>query len=396
MIGLNSVIIGIIICGLLITGSARTVLADESEATVRNAAALFLLLTSSPRANAMGGCSVNLIDEQSALYNPGALGLFHMNKVFAYSAPYKTKWLPNLVIDDLLIGTYGFSAGASYRRLFGSDSKYNISLGVAYSRQKIEYGEITYTDEAGNFAGEHFATDKADFYSVGLGLEYYLRLGVGLTHKKISSDLSPLPGGSAEVDALDFGIIAELPVMDLIDSHIYLDDAREYPIHLAFTPSFAYVVANDGDSIAYLDAAQPDPLPEVKKVGLSLYSAINVKDAKFLSGRLTWEKQKYTIGKPDPVYKVGTEISLFDIVSLRNGRYKDEEGGVIYYTRGFGINLGGMVSWLRLASKLETDNGYLQYLADHVDITYDYAEYEFMDDDLPLNGTQFLKLCISF
>jgi hypothetical protein len=342
----------------------------------------------------MGGCSINLVDEQSALYNPGALGLFHMNKVFAYSAPYRAKWLPELD-SETYTGTYGASAGVSYNKAMKSDSKYNFSLGLAYFKQKLYYGEIELLDSFGAFEGFYYPIDQADFYSAGIGAEYYLRLGIGITHKKIKSDLDP-EAGTVEVNATDFGVIAELPVMDFFDSDIYLDAEKAYPITLDFTPSIAYVAANFGDSIVYRDAANASPLPQIKKVGLSLYSGINIKNVSFLSGRLAWERQRWCIGAPNHIFKYGTEITLFDILSLRNGRYKDEDGRVVYYTRGFGFNLGGVVSWLRLASRLETDNDYLQYLIDHIDITYDYAEYGFTKDESPVAGTQFLKLCVSF
>ena len=385
-------IVLMLMASLLICTLAGPLSAAEPDKSPSKAALLFLLLTNSPRVNAMGGCAVNLVDEQAAFHNPGALGLFHMNKIAAYSVSNKTRWLPDLD-DDLRLGTYGGSIGASYKLITGADTKYNLSLGLAYSRIKLDYGTIIETDLMGNHIGIYRPFDKTDLYSAGVGLEYFLRVGIGYTMKKITSDLSSQID-PVDHDAHDFGVIVEAPLSNFIDNRIYFDQARAYPIQLELTPSIAYVAANFGDSIAYSDSDDAEPLPQIKKVGVSLYGAIKIKEATFISGRLSWERQRPFFGEPDKIFRNGTEIGLFDILFFRSGSYKDLSGGVLYWTRGFGINMGGLAAWLRAASRLQTENEYLAYLIDHVDLTYDYAQYEFGDQ--PVSGTQFLKLAVSF
>ena len=105
----------------------------------------FLVITNSPRAAGMGGCIVNMVGDQSALYNPGALGIYHLDKNIAISAPFKTEWLPKLSDGELKLKTYNLSAGVSLNQIMPDPLReFNLGVGVAWSRIEMDYSDFFY------------------------------------------------------------------------------------------------------------------------------------------------------------------------------------------------------------------------------------------------------------
>ena len=54
---------------------------------VGTAGSFLLNLVNSARANGMGACAIDLVSEESGLYNPGRVGLFHLDKTVGVSFP---------------------------------------------------------------------------------------------------------------------------------------------------------------------------------------------------------------------------------------------------------------------------------------------------------------------
>ncbi len=365
---------------------------------VGEAAALFLFITNSARVNGMGGCALNVVNEQSPLYNPGALGLFHLDKVFSVSFPNSTDWLPQ-IDSDLKLKSFEISGGVSARRITSADTDYDIGIGLAYSSLKMDYGVINIADVSGNTVGTTHDIDKADYYSAGIGIEYFARLGVGVTKKKIHSNLAAFDSNenlifaNAEADAYDFGLIVDLPMANLVQRALRPDRTLPPDYEVTFTPSFAYVYANGGDSIAYIDAANASPLPRMRKIGVGGYGALAYQGATIFSLQMCWQRDRWEIGEPYKIYRQGGEWGLMDAVFFRFGSYADVAGQVSYNTFGVGLSLHGVMEWL-LLTRPEIDNGILRYLATHVDFTVDYAKYGGIDT--PLDETAFANLTFSF
>lgn len=365
---------------------------------VGEAGALFLLIHNSARINGMGGCAINVVDEQSPLYNPGALGLFHLNKVFSVSFPNTTDWLPHYAID-LKVKTFAISGGASTRLLGSGIGRHNIGIGLAYSSSRFDYGEIVQTDQYGNVIGSQYPIDKADYYSAGVGIDYYARLGIGVTKKKIETEMfgvdqaANLVAVSVDADAYDFGMILELPVADLVQQVLQADMSSSSDYQIAFTPSFAYVYSNSGDSLVFKYAQNAYPLPRMRKIGVSGYGALAYKSANIFSLRMCWERNRWEIGTPYKIYLQGGELGLMDAAFFRFGSYADIDGQVAYNTFGVGLSLHGIAEWL-LLYRPEIENGILRYLATHVDFTIDYAKYSGIDS--ALDETAFTNLTLSF
>jgi len=355
----------------------------------------FLRIANSPEANGMGTCVVNQVNEESAYYNPGSLGLFHLDKVIAVTFPSNTKWVPDLA-DGARFKTWHASGGVSDRLITGrSEGRFNASRGLAYSYVRFDYGEFIWSDPWGETLSTYEAYDVAKCYTVGLGLEYYLRLGIGYTLKKIETKLAEQSAGTEEVlafaraDAHDYGLIVELPVESWFTNGIVLHDSPGRRMCLRLTPSFAYVRSNIGDDIEYIDAAQSDPLPTVRRIGFSVAGALNWNEKECLAIRGVLESETLLLGDRPKATKKGVELGALGTAYFRLGGTDDVM--INGTTWGFGFRLRGVFQWLRLVEKPQYARGLPGYLARHLDLSFDFARWAGAG-----GKTQFMRFGLSF
>lgn len=344
-----------------------------------------LRIVNSGRAVGLGGAVVNLVDEESPLYNPGAAGLFHLNKYLAITSRGNTRWLPELSNSRLHFKTFCVSGG--YAMSFGDESdtdRPRVALAGAYSRQKLDFGSFPF--EGGDSNSPH---DKADGFTIAAGLDYYLRFGVGYTHKKIKSDLSvPYYSSVAKGDASDYGFLLEIPVGRLLNSSVRKSPTSNGELQLEFTPSFALVKSNVGDDIKYPEAINTDPLPTAKKAGLAIKAGIN-RDNLPLATLLLVHESEITIPDDDnKSTRQGVELGLYDVFFARLGKLDDGYGELHPYTFGFGLSVGGLLTWLESRDVLHRGD-----ILRRVDLNFDYAQYE--GGDYPLADTKFYRLRLS-
>jgi len=385
--------------------------ADSQVKAVSEAAVLFLLIQPSLRANGMAGASVATSQHSplSVSFNPAHVGFSGFERsVNLEFYPSKTNWLPGLNIDGLTYDAKALVVGYDLRRVH---QKLPISIGFAYTKVNINLGEQIITDETGPDPIATFnSSENVDVWSVGVAIDYYIKAGLGLNFKNIESNLAPLsPGleigtGSATANAHDFGILVQLPIIEIVSKLT----KNPYTIGNNFqpfvVPGFGFSKSNIGDEITYVDAAQADPLPRVARMGVSLYTGIAYRnenthlrifsfewssEAEDLlvkrdeSGRITYEGGVGEIDFMENVLKSnananvinsrGWELSVLNIISIRQGRYKDPGGKVFYDTSGFGISF---INILRLAGLLNADlieNTFFDFISDHVDIQYDHS-----------------------
>ena len=99
-----------------------------------NGSALFINEINSARSYGMGGITANLIDEQSALHNPGAMGLFFFDRTVSISFPNKTTLGPWFE-HKLYLKTY--SIGLGYSSYKYKERKFHYSTSIAYSEKEI-------------------------------------------------------------------------------------------------------------------------------------------------------------------------------------------------------------------------------------------------------------------
>ena len=106
-------------------------------AGTRNAAVEYLLFSNSARANGMGATVITLADEQSALSNPGAMGVFHLDHNLALTSPSSTEWLKQ-ALPGLRLKSMGLSAGFASRACVMEPPLLMLRLGADRSRKRNE------------------------------------------------------------------------------------------------------------------------------------------------------------------------------------------------------------------------------------------------------------------
>ena len=382
----------LVLCVLVVAGVSRQAMGQSHSAVT------FLRITSSPRANAMGGCVVNMVDAHSARYNPGALGLFHMDKSFSVAYPSNTKWLPDIA-DDLRFKTWGLSAGVS-RLLFKPEATgLNFGIGVAYSKTTMDRGMVYLINHTGtDTLGTFHSWDEAEMYSVGLGWDIvkdFLRVGVGYTHKRIKSRL--IPEVTAEAKADDWGFLIQASPMTFLPHKVYLRGSDKYYAHFGLMTSFAYAESNIGSDISYIDAAFADPLPKCSRSGLLLQMALDINESQLVSWTIAHEIESDLVADDYRTFRTGYEYGLFGTLFFRTGWATAREGSYNVDTWGMGVSLSGIISWLTTLEKLDSKSPFWRRVRDNLDISYDYSKYSaYADEDTPIAGTKFFRLSLSF
>ncbi len=236
------------------------------------AAVLFLLIQPSLRANGMAGASVASAehDPLSVAFNPAHVGLAAMNRSFQIEYyPSKTNWLPGFNIDGLNFNAKSFLVGYKFK----INNRIPASIGAGYTRVFINLGTQNITDETNEIIGSFQSSEHADIFSLGMGADFGVKIGLGFNYKRIDSNLAPAIGlegvGRANINAYDIGLIAHLPLLETFSKLTH----RNTKINERFRPflltGLGYSRSNMGGKIIYINAAQADPLPRVARMAVS-------------------------------------------------------------------------------------------------------------------------------
>jgi hypothetical protein len=363
----------------------------------------FLLIPSSAEGNGMGGisASVSTDNAMSVIANPGELGLLSMkNLLTAGTYTEKTKWLPQLPSGPTY-NTSAINVGLDLARVTAFPIP--ISVGLGYSRVYVDLGEFIANGPAGH--------EKSESFSVGIGFDYLIKLGVGLNVKLIDSKLIPdnavvEPGaGKGNGSAVDYGMMLKVPITEIVSAS--LAEPLELPRKLAplLDVTMGYARSNLGDEISYADPAQRDPLPRNATLGLSAEIGVVSKalssDWKVLSS--TWARQvedvlvkrypdehfeyqgwfgdikpfdNLILGKwgGNVVLRKGWQFEVGEIVSVRGGSFTSI-GPVVYRTSGYSIRLSGLFKLLEALSPSSLASNWLLFVRDHIDIQFHSASY---------------------
>ena len=227
------------------------------------------------------------------------------------------KWLPELA-DDLY---YAFASFASHKEgwgTFGGNFTY------------ISYGTITRTGlSPDDIQGTFDSFDMALTGSWGTSLTNKLK--AGLSAKVLYSKLADQGAGEEQGEgtstgfAIDFGFLYHM--------------TRRLDLGLAIT--------NLGPDMAYIDAAQSDPLPRNLALGFA-YKVLQTDYYHFLT---TAEVNKSLVGVDDGfreelkqlVLNGGMEFLYANLLALRAGYIYDQEGDIKTATLGVGLGPVGII-----------------------------------------------------
>jgi hypothetical protein len=245
--------------------------------------------------------------------------------------------------------------------------------------------------------------------------------------ESIVSRLSPIGTeeqmgtGTAEGSATDVGLLLEVPVIDIIAKANGKPIVFGQSLSPLVNVSVGYAHQNRGHSISYVDAAMSDPLPRNVIIGISTEFGLvmNAGDHpwKVLTFTLAREAEDLLIvRKPDGTFEYqsglgdisffkhviqgkldnnerpdlhkGWQLEFGEVVYLRGGSFAESPnfGNRNYTTGGYGIRLGGVFKLLAAIDSEVRANSALSFLADHIDMVYDHAEYSTTG---PLGYTKF-------
>ena len=378
----------------------------------------FLLFEANPDANGWGGVSTAVVSDNPAatIANPAQLGMFSLDHFFSASTYVpKTEWSPENDQNDITYNVSAVSAGVNLQTMFGLALP--ISIGVGYSRVYFDMGNFVRTGSGSpQPIGFFNAHESSESFCLGLGMDYFVRIGVGMNFKSIVSTLSPIGteqeagSGTARGSATDFGVLAQIPVMEILSRATGSSYILVSTVEPLFDINFGYTHNNVGEKMSYIDAAQSDPLPRNATVGLSMEMGVvmpvNNQPWKILTFTLAREAQDLLIiRKPDGVIEYqsglgdisffkhvirgelydndrvdlrkGWQVNFGEVVSVRGGSFSESPnfGNRNYVTSGFGIRAAGFLKLL-VAMNPETQlPDALLFISNHVDLIYDHAAY---------------------
>ncbi len=223
------------------------------------------------------------------------------------------KYAPELA-DDL------YYENISYAHHLG-DEWGTLGFNVTF----MSYGSIPRTLEGSSTVVDTFhAFDGA--MSMTYGTRVSPGLSFGLTAKIIYSRLSPqgsgaeVGSGTATAFAVDAGILYDTPIDKL---------------------TFGAAITNLGPNIAYIDAAQSDPLPRNVAVGLA-YDLLRNPYNKFtlvgeINKRITDLDDGFSEELREAIWSAGFEYWYGSFIALRAGYRNDDAGSINYFTVGAGL-----------------------------------------------------------
>jgi hypothetical protein len=383
----------------------------------------------------MGGVEATLpsTDAAATIANPGQLGLFSLDNLFNVSTySPKTELFPHTFAPSdnitFTMTVSALNAGINLKDILSLP--FGAGLGVGYSRTFVDWGKFIITSSSGPTPiGTAAMNDTYENYSVGLGLEYIVRLGIGMNFKKITSRIPGITpaGGPAEFtatpSATDFGILLDIPLSTIVSkaSGTSLSIAKAIDPFLDISTS--YVKSNVGDAVTYVDPSQGDPLPRTAVVGLGLEGGISAQagksDWRMISLSLARQAEDIlvirhndgtfeykgglgdlTIGDNLLVGRVtgnvlvrkGWQIGVGEFIYIRGGSVEGD--GYDFSTSGYSICLGGLVRLLEFASPEIAGNSWIAFIGDHVDLQYHSASYS--SPASPWDGTTFRGLNFVF
>ncbi len=403
----------------------------------------FLMIPTSVEGNGMGGVAASLItdDAISNFSNPAQLGVFGLSNSLSLSTySPKTDWLPGFA-SGLSLDATALSAGLKLNRHFNLPVP--ISVGVGYSQVYFDLGEFTRVTPDGTVIGTWNAHEKSDLLTVGIGIDYVVKFGLGYSFKWIDSELGPFGTGQeagtgiAKVPAHDFGAILQVPLIDVVSKLQKAPVAFNDELAPLFDLTFGYAERNVGGGVSYGMQIQSDPLPRQGVLGWNfeagLMSEVNHRPWKLLT--FTWAREAedvlvslktietvpapgdtmYTnlisykggLGSIRPIDNLllgktygeialqkGWQIQVAECLYIRGGSNTDV-GTLLYQTHGESFHLNGFLKILASLGVWNPRHGWGAYFLSHFDLQYSTSVYTSSRNGF-INGTRFSSINIVF
>lgn len=346
----------------------------------------------SPHVIALGGCGINMVNEQSVMYNPGSLGIFHLNRTFAFSIPNKFLYLPSNY-TDLYRNSMILSGGIFWKtfRPF-SDNKLNFGLAFAYTRNiyesRLKLAEILADPDSG-FPPDWYIDgspvrpvdyiDKTiyDYYTLALGYENGVRLGLGITYKKVSYG-SYYADQAEEMDR-EFGLDRHtIGAIFEIDHSLGELKTRRWPAnHIGITNSLAFtntsIGTDDSGDERYAWriglSSQVHASSDFIRTALLQFYFQYLKDDDYVGYYLDYDSYRKITTKYEWRHCLGLETMLFELVAFRVGKTE----GVHELSYGWGLSSRGLFKILDHKYAVSRKHNILSYIITNINVSWDFA-----------------------
>jgi len=348
----------------------------------------------SARAWGCGGCAVNLVDEESALHNPGAVGVFHLHKNIGFGGLFSTEYAPKVAGDEKL-NTWNVSLGINRQTIFlARDGEFNLALAASYAHTSFVLKDID--------LGEHRPlcdySDDMDTYTFGLAAKYFLRVGVGYARQAHTWDHCGIAEDyDCDDESESWGVLAELPLLHTLQK-LGVDVTSGNGIQIIeIEPSIAFVkhrALSDVDRGTDLFPQVITWYPETEKLGFSVLGTVGNSKLELGSVRFLYEReQRESWRDTNHVDKIGFEGAVAQTLYFRIGKRENDPLN-IEETYGFGIGLRGFFAWLDRSGRIRPTSRFWGYIARRLDISFDYAKINGGDDAI-IDNSEYYKLRIS-
>jgi hypothetical protein len=395
---------------------ASFLIANMSYTQVITTAVPFLMVSTSPEGNGMAGISSSVItsDPFAMMANPGQVGFQSLSEHFG-GATYtnKASWLPAFNLSDVYFSVQSALVGTSLRDF--TSFPLNLSAGFGYSKTYLNLGQFATTSGDPTILQTFHGYEQCDAFTAGMGIEYGVRLGIGITTKKVESFLGT---ASATAQASDFGAILNVPVATLVD---VFSDGNETGFRPKFDVNLSYGRSNVGGSIYYIDPSQDDPLPRLATLGASTelglmyrigetdWNLLSLSIAREASDLLIWKDQvgrfSYKhgsgnlsfvknlirgLGSENLNVRKGFRVAILEAAYIERGSF--DEPGLSYSTVGYGMRLSGILKAIMLADPRLVESSSVGFILGHIDLQYSNSWYQ--SGESPIAGTTFSGLAL--
>jgi hypothetical protein len=331
--------------------------------------------------------------------------------------PTKILWLPGLGLNDLTFNAYVVSGGINLETY----TSLPVSIGIGYSRVDLNLGQFNRTSTSPDIVGTYTGEEHHDAWSIGFGWNLGVRLALGITFRKIETNIPEVGAGQeqgnghASAWSHDYGFLLNVPMIDLVTNKSELTSG----ITPLFDLSFGSALTNVGGTMIYIDEAQADPLPRNISIGTTVELGLKYTrtDQKLLS--FTWSRQSDNLlvgtdrwvkfyrggfgdidflknivqGKRTETIDLsqGWQIGIGEILFIRGGSFVGS-GNRSFTTEGLGLRLSRIVKLLQGLEVIKSNE--LSFIAEHLDICYDRSDYKTTDVNHPLDNTEFSSFTI--
>lgn len=379
-------------------------------------AANFLNYPATPQALAMGEAGVSIVanSAMSVSANPGLLGMQSLDNSLNIGTSLVHYIDSNLPYGVTAVHNYSFLVSAvTYGTRLNSiwhDLPFKAGVGVGYS---YEESTLPFAPEQPSVSG--YITDYANSFTVGLGVDYFLRVGLGYSMELIKNK-NPFSAFTPNIDqpAENFGAVLQIPVLHLlygtrqrpllIGKNIYpsLDVTAGYALrnvggYVIKTPNYQLPIARQASlgwnwkfslrsrmrgydwkwfSFTWAREATSEPFnldsvsAGIGPNGVANYDYL-LSYRNGLGAFGSWNNLVLGIPTTTATSIKGWQIGVGGFFYLRGGSIT-YSGGPALVTSGWGARLDGLVKLVVLLHGLNPNASFTHFVLDHLDLRFDY------------------------